>query len=47
MSAFSEDMAVKAAWGIRLPDWNRLSPKDRADLRDRVSEAPYLNQENQ
>lgn len=46
MSAFTEDMAVKTAWGLRLDEWNRLSPLDRAYYREHVSEAPYLNQEN-
>jgi hypothetical protein len=33
MSNFSEDMNVKAAWGLSLTAWNRLSDRERADRR--------------
>lgn len=46
MSNFSEDMNVKAAWGLTLPQWNRLREKERAYYREYVTIAPYF-QENQ
>ena len=46
MTNFSADMAVKQAHGLSLTQWNRLSEKERRDLRDTVTTAPHF-QENQ
>jgi hypothetical protein len=46
MSNFSADMKVKAAHGLTLTQWNRLTEKQRRDLRDTVTTAPHF-QENQ
>lgn len=46
MSAFSQDMKVKAAWGLTLLQWNLLSEAERRDRRDRVTEADHFRPEN-
>jgi hypothetical protein len=46
MSNFAQDMAVKAAWGLSLPQWNQLRETDRAYYRQMVTTAPHF-QENQ
>jgi hypothetical protein len=44
MSNFAQDMVIKHAWGLTLDQWNRLSPRDRADLRDRITQAPNFQE---
>jgi hypothetical protein len=46
MSNFSADMKVKAAHGLTLTQWNRLSEAERREKRDTVATAPHF-QENQ
>lgn len=45
MTNFAADMAVKKAHGLTLTEWNRLSEKERARLRDTVTTAPYFQEE--
>lgn len=46
MSNFAADMAVKAAWGLTLTQWDRAPEKDRRYWRENLTTAPYF-QENQ
>jgi hypothetical protein len=46
MTNFAADMAVKAAHGLTLTQWNRLTEQERRHLRDTVTTAPHF-QENQ
>ena len=44
MSGFAQDMAVKAAWGKTLTEWDRAPEWQRRDWRDRVTDAPNFEQ---
>lgn len=44
MSAFTEDMAVKAAWGLDLNEWNQLTEDQRRYCRWNVAHAPHFQE---
>jgi hypothetical protein len=46
MSNFAQDMRVMYAHGLKLPEWNAKTDKERRDLRDTVTQAERF-QENQ
>lgn len=46
MSNFAQDMRVKDAFGLSLPQWNAKTDDERREMRENVTTAPYFNQEN-
>jgi hypothetical protein len=47
VSNFAGDMVVKHAHGLTLTQWNNLSDRERAVLRDTVTQAPHFQETNQ
>jgi hypothetical protein len=41
---FAQDMQIKTAWGLTLDQWERATDKERRDMRDRVTQAPYFQE---
>jgi hypothetical protein len=45
MTNFAQDMRVMHDHGLTFTAWNALTDRERADLRDTVTTAPYFQEE--